>query len=62
MFMDFKKIPVSLGVGGQYGPQLRSLKSDEATILPSAISFRIFVAIDIPFINFYTRTEKKEKP
>jgi hypothetical protein len=52
------KLPLSIGAGGQYGPQLRSL-SDGATVLPSAISFRIFAAIDIPFFDFYTRTEKK---
>ncbi|MEO8404143.1 MAG: hypothetical protein ABI480_06095 [Chitinophagaceae bacterium] len=54
-----KKLPISVGAGVQYGPQLRSIKDNAAVILPSAWSARIFVAVDIPFFSFFTRTERK---
>jgi hypothetical protein len=55
----FKNSPLSLGFGIQYGPQLRSITDNSAVILPSALSERVFLAIDIPVFSFYTRTEKK---
>jgi len=54
----FKKSPLSLGGGAQYGPQLRSISDNSAEILPSAWNFRVFLAIDIPVFSFYTKTEK----
>jgi len=55
----FKNSPVSLGGGIQYGPQLRNIKDNSAIILPSAWNYRLFIAIDIPVLNFYTRTDKR---
>jgi hypothetical protein len=57
-----KKLPLSCGLGVQYGPQLRHIKDNKAVILPSAWSVRLFLAIDIPVFSFYTRTEKRAKP
>lgn len=56
----FKKLPLSAGLGVQYGPELRSIKDNSPTILPSAWSIRLFLAIDIPFFNFYSRTEERK--
>ncbi|HEX6223050.1 MAG TPA: hypothetical protein VFZ52_01485, partial [Chryseolinea sp.] len=49
--------PISLGLGGQLGPQLREVK-DETTTLDDEliISFKFFVAVDIPLLNFYTKS------
>lgn len=57
----FKKIPLSAGLGVQYGPELRSIRNDSPTILPSAWSVRLFLAVDIPFFNLYSKTEKKKE-
>jgi hypothetical protein len=57
--VGFRKSPLSLGVGAQYGPQLRSITNDAAVTLPSAITFRLFVGVDIPLFNFFTRTTEK---
>lgn len=50
------KVPVSVGLGGQLGPQLRELTAD-ATNISSGLnaSIRMFIAIDIPLLNFHTK-------
>ncbi|MGB1205988.1 MAG: hypothetical protein ACPG5B_10090 [Chitinophagales bacterium] len=49
------KVPVSIGGGVQYGPQLREITSTAATIdFSSAYRWSLFVGIDIPLLNFYT--------
>lgn len=57
----FKKSPVSAGLGVQYGPQVRSIKDNSPVVLPAAWSARLFLAVDIPIFNFYSRTEETEK-
>jgi hypothetical protein len=52
----FPKTPVSLGFGGQLGPQLRELTTTEATNSGFNGSLRVFLAIDIPLLNFYTKS------
>ncbi|MCE2935506.1 MAG: hypothetical protein ACK5V5_12805 [Cyclobacteriaceae bacterium] len=52
----FPKTPVSLGVGGQLGPQLRELTTTAATNNGFNGSLRIFLAMDIPLINFFTKS------
>jgi hypothetical protein len=57
------KAPVSFGVGAQYSPQLRKVElTPEDLTLPkidvqsSLLRFQFFVAIDIPLLNFYSKT------
>jgi hypothetical protein len=52
----FRQSPLSFGGGIQYGPQLRSVTNNVAVTLPSALTVRLFLAVDIPLLNFYTRT------
>lgn len=49
----FKNSPVSLGLGGQLGPQLRKITADEKSV-DTGINYtaKLFIAIDIPLINF----------
>jgi hypothetical protein len=51
--LGLKKYPISFGLGAQYGPQLRAIKSDEgkADIKTSAWRFNFFIAVDIPLLN-----------
>ncbi len=53
----FANMPLSLGVGGQFGPQLRGLTEDSAE-LGSNLSFtvKLFLAVDIPLLNFHTKS------
>jgi hypothetical protein len=55
----FKGVPVSLGVGAQYGPQVRKIADlgSEQELL-SLWSARVLIAVDIPLFNLYTRNEK----
>ncbi len=51
------KIPISVGVGFQYGPQLREVTAMELSINPNLnYSFGAFIAVDIPLLNFYTKS------
>lgn len=56
--LGFKKAPISLGGGVQYGPQLRKIKkvedNVEVTIDASSWRISVFIAVDIPLLNFYT--------
>jgi hypothetical protein len=54
----FPKAPVSIGAGAQLGPQLRQITSDQMLNLDSKISlsFKVFIAVDIPLLNFYTKS------
>ncbi|HXB90789.1 MAG TPA: hypothetical protein VNU72_00805, partial [Puia sp.] len=58
----WRNSPLSLGGGVQYGPQLRGFTDNSAIVLPPAISFRLFLAVDIPLFNFYTRTQQTDAP
>lgn len=49
--------PISIGIGGQLGPQLREITA--ATIATSSelnFGFKLFIAMDIPLLNFHTKT------
>lgn len=51
------KVPVSLGVGGQLGPQLRTITDQSAVISDGVtVSGRFFIGVDIPIINFFTKS------
>ncbi|MFT6443154.1 MAG: hypothetical protein ACJASM_002713, partial [Salibacteraceae bacterium] len=51
-------IPVSWGIGAQLGPQLRSIDSTMTTI-ENGVTFsgKFFIAVDIPIINFFTKSK-----
>lgn len=57
---NFANNPFSLGVGGQYGPQLREIKFETGDPV-SVNSFRfpmVFFNIDVPFFNLHTGPKK----
>lgn len=50
------KIPLSVGLGAQLGPQLRKITTTDATTSDDInVSIRAFIAVDIPLINFRTK-------
>ncbi len=53
----FPRVPLSFGVGGQLGPQLRGI-NEEGIDLSTELSFslRAFLAVDIPLLNFSTKS------
>lgn len=55
------KTPLSIGYGWQRGPQLREITTtvngQENVIESSAYRWSFFFAVDIPIINFYTKTK-----
>lgn len=57
---NFANSPFSLGVGGQYGPQLREIKVENADpIFLNSWRFpMVFFNIDVPFFNLHTGPRK----
>lgn len=57
---NFANAPFSLGVGGQYGPQLREITIDtgEAVNVNSWRFPMAFFTIDVPFFNLHTGARK----
>ncbi|MEO9964566.1 MAG: hypothetical protein ABJF11_02185 [Reichenbachiella sp.] len=52
------KLPVSWGIGGQLGPQLRTIESTTITTGDGVtFSGKFFIAVDIPIINFYSKSK-----
>ncbi len=60
----FQNSPVSMGIGGQFGPFLRGVTKDAAGNLDTRKNpnFRlgVFIAVDIPVFNFSARTAKRK--
>lgn len=54
----FPQIPVSVGYLYQFGPALREITSEAAKVNSGGLTQRwyFFVAVDIPLVNFYTRS------
>jgi hypothetical protein len=50
--------PLSLGVGYQFGPQLRKVTKDAIETIENSSRVTAFLAVDIPFFNIYTRPAK----
>lgn len=57
------KVPISIGGGVQYAPQLRKVEVDPADpaqatldIQTSLLRFQVFVGVDIPLFNLYSKT------
>ncbi len=50
------KCPISIGIGGQVGPQLRKVTASAVNKDKNFyVRFGLNVVVDIPFFNFYTR-------
>jgi hypothetical protein len=50
------KSPVSIGVGGQFGPQLRGISAKDVNIDKNYyLRFGFNIVVDIPFFNLYTK-------
>jgi len=47
--------PVSLGAGYQYCPSLRKVNIDQNEIVTGATRLSLFLAVDIPLFNIYTK-------
>ncbi len=62
--LGFKDIPVSLGYGWQQGPHLREVNVEDSAnpgtftnTTANGYRWSIFLAVDIPLTNFYTKSE-----
>ena len=57
---NFADSPFSLGVGGQYGPQLREIvpENGEPLFLNSWRFPMLFMSVDVPFYNLHTGPRK----
>lgn len=53
------RVPISVGYGYQLTPQLREVTSTTTVLGPQANRYSLFVAVDIPLANFWTRTRLK---
>lgn len=53
-------LPISIGVGAQYGPGLSSIDSGNNTVVNSPNwRFGAFISVDIPFFNIYNKPKRK---
>lgn len=55
LMVNFPKSPFSVGIGAQYGPQVRKITINEAEINSSAWKFGITASIDVPIFNLFSR-------
>ncbi|WP_121808116.1 transporter family protein [Mucilaginibacter kameinonensis] len=56
----FGNLPLSLGVGGQYGPGLSKINVDNTTVLNNpSWRWSVFLAVDIPFFNLHNKMKSK---
>ena len=57
---NFKNSPFSLGLGGQYGPQLRKIEVANAEpVITNSFRFpMLFIDIDVPLFNLHTGARK----
>ena len=54
----FGKCPVSLGMGYQIGPRLHDINADAASVVSDTYGrFSAFIGVDIPMINFHTKSK-----
>jgi len=51
------KSPISINLGYQITPYLREVKASENSFKPSYSRFSISVCVDIPLLNFYTKSK-----
>lgn len=57
----FAKLPLSIGFGGQYGPGLSKIKTDESVAVMTNPSWRwnLFLAVDLPFFTLLNTSKNK---
>lgn len=55
LMFNLPKSPFSIGVGAQYGPQVRKVTIDEAEISSSTWRVGITTSIDVPIFNLFNR-------
>ncbi|ACU60902.1 hypothetical protein [Chitinophaga pinensis] len=57
----FKNIPLSLGIGGQYGPGLGKVNVDNTTVVNSpSWRWNAFLCVDIPFFTLTNNNRSKK--
>ncbi|MEP7318166.1 MAG: hypothetical protein ABI921_05485 [Panacibacter sp.] len=57
LYYGLGKCPVSIGVGAQMGPQLRSITAKDINVDKNFyVRFGVSIAVDIPVLNFYTKS------
>jgi len=55
-YYGFGKVPISIGLGAQIGPQLRKINAEDVNVDKNFyIRYGLNIVVDIPFFNFYTR-------
>jgi len=53
-------LPISVGLGGQYGPGLTSLTGEgNANLYAPSLRWNLFLAVDIPVLNIYKGKQRK---
>jgi hypothetical protein len=58
-FYGLGKVPVSLGVGAQVGPELRQVTTSNVELEKNYyVRAGVSVVVDIPLMNFYTKSSK----
>ena len=56
LYYGFGRCPISIGIGGQLGPQLREIYAKDVKLNQNYYyRFGINICVDIPFINLYTK-------
>jgi hypothetical protein len=61
LYYGFGKCPISLGIGGQLGPQLRTVTAKDINVDKNYyFRFGVNLTVDIPFFNFYTKNNVKD--
>ena len=57
VYYGLGKCPVSIGLGAQMGPQLRTITAQDINVDKNIyVRFGISIAVDIPVLNFYTKS------
>jgi hypothetical protein len=59
----WKNSPLSMGIGMQYGPQLRKIEAGgtAGVLEKSFFSLRVLLVVDVPIFSFYTRTTPNQR-
>ncbi|MGB0176037.1 MAG: hypothetical protein ACPF9D_02655, partial [Owenweeksia sp.] len=54
--VGLNKMPLSIGAGAQIGPNLHDVNATTvSTVSDHYVRYSIFLAVDIPILNFYTK-------
>lgn len=59
LVLGFPRIPISIGYGYQLTPQLRNVTSNAIQLNDHANRLSGFIAVDIPLVNFWSRSRKE---